>query len=94
MTKLMEWLIVAFLLFGSWIALITGNIHSPTSLKWYHYWFPIILLFLFGIYAALIVLYRVFTFNNCEDAAAELQKQIKEATQDLTNKGIKLKQHA
>ena len=31
---------------------------------------------------------RVATFNDCEDAAKELQKQIGEAREDLRNKGF------
>lgn len=40
------------------------------------------------VYAVITVLYRVFTFNNCPEAAEELQNQIKEAREDLTKKGF------
>lgn len=32
------------------------------------------ILIYFQLYAATVVLYRVFTFNNCEEAATELKK--------------------
>lgn len=35
------------------------------------------------------ILYRVFTFNDCPEAAAEIQRQIKEARADLSAKGFK-----
>lgn len=40
-------------------------------------------------YAVVTVLYRVFTFNDCPEAAEELQKQIDEAKADLSAKGFK-----
>lgn len=40
-------------------------------------------------YAAFTVLYRTFTFNDCPDAAKEIQKNIDEAKADLTAKGFK-----
>lgn len=39
-------------------------------------------------YAGVTVLYRVFTFNDCPEAAEELQKQIDEAKADLSAKGF------
>lgn len=38
--------------------------------------------------AAGTVLYRTFTFNDCPEAAKELQEQIQEARKDLTSKGF------
>lgn len=40
-------------------------------------------------YSAFTVLYRVFTFNDCPEAAEEIQKQIEEAKADLAAKGFK-----
>lgn len=76
MTKLMEWLLFATVFFGIWIAAITGNINSIFITEWNQVilFIPLIILFLFGLYAVIIVLYRVFTFNNCENAAIELQQ--------------------
>lgn len=36
--------------------------------------------------------FRVATFNDCEEAAAELQKQITEAREDLRDKGFKFQE--
>ena len=93
MTKLMEWLSFATLFFGIWIAIITGNISSFFITEWQQVilFFPLIVLFLCGLYAAVIILYRVFTFNNCEDAAFALQEQIEEAKKDLQSRGVILK---
>lgn len=44
---------------------------------------------LLQLYAVITVLYRVFTFNDCPEAAAEIQKQIDEAKADLSAKGFK-----
>lgn len=88
MTKLLEWLSGATVIFGIWLATITSN---STFVKEWHeiiLFLPIICLFLFGLYAATVVLYRVFTFNNCNSAAIELQQQIEEATKDLESKGV------
>lgn len=41
------------------------------------------------VYSVFTVLYRVFTFNDCPEAAEELQRQIKEARGDLTGRGFK-----
>lgn len=94
MTKLMEWAFVAMAFFSVWTAAITGSVESPLLVKWRMaiLYLPVILIFLFGLYAATVVLYRVFTFNNCEEAAVELQKEIKEAKADLRSKGLVLKE--
>ncbi|XP_003705653.1 dolichyl-phosphate mannosyltransferase subunit 3 [Megachile rotundata] len=93
MTKLMEWLLFITLFVGIWTAVITGNINSSFITEWQQVilFCPLIVLFLCGVYAAVIILYRVFTFNNCEKAAAELQEQIEEAKKDLQSKGVILK---
>ncbi|XP_017754373.1 PREDICTED: dolichol-phosphate mannosyltransferase subunit 3 [Eufriesea mexicana] len=93
MTKLMEWLLFAALFFSIWIAAITESANLPFITKWKQIilFLPLIALFLCSLYAAITILYRVFTFNNCENAAIELQEQIEEAKKDLQNKGVVLK---
>lgn len=74
MTKLLEWLSCATVIFSIWLATITSN---STFVKEWHeliLFLPIICLFVFGLYAATVVLYRVFTFNTCDSAAIELQQ--------------------
>lgn len=51
---------------------------------------PVLLVALFGVASIFIIAYRVYTFNDCEEAAEELQKQIKEAKTDLAIKGLNL----
>lgn len=75
MTKLMEWLFCLALFFGPWSAIVAGAINSPVITKYHQLilYLPIVLLFLFAIWSATVVLYRTFTFNNCEGAAEELK---------------------
>jgi len=86
----MEWLLFAGLFLGIWTAAITGSIESSLIKEWRGFILPLpaILLLVFGIYAAATVLYRVFTFNDCEGAAKELQRQIEEAKAELRIKGV------
>jgi len=51
---------------------------------------PIICVGIFGIVSACIVLYRTFTFNNCDEAAVELRSQIEDAKKYLKEKGLVL----
>lgn len=90
MTKLLEWLSTAVVLFGVWFSIVFGYVHSCCLDKWMNLIVisPIIFVGIFGIYAASVVLYRVFTFNDCHEAAKEIQAQILEARQDLKQKGF------
>lgn len=72
MTKLTEWIVLGIVTSVIWVAFLANK--ADSELQWYHRWFPVIVVFLFGLYAATVVLYRTFTFNNCETAAIELQK--------------------
>ncbi|RZC42209.1 DPM3 domain containing protein [Asbolus verrucosus] len=93
MTKLFEWLAVFGVLGAVWLSLVNNKIECalikqhPTLILFS----PVIFLALFGFYAATVVLYRVFTFNNCEKAAAELQEEIQEARTELTKLGFQFK---
>lgn len=91
MTKLLEWISVASAVFAVWYSLIGGYVKHPLIDKYMNFIIvsPILLVMLFGLYAVTVILYRVFTFNNCEEAAKELQEEIIEAKKDLLAKGIK-----
>ncbi|XP_026314087.1 dolichol-phosphate mannosyltransferase subunit 3 [Hyposmocoma kahamanoa] len=91
MTKLLEWISVASAVFAVWYSLIGGYVKNPLIDKYMNFIIvsPILLVMLFGLYAVTVILYRVFTFNNCEEAAKELQEEIIEAKKDLLAKGIK-----
>ncbi|XP_012284091.1 dolichol-phosphate mannosyltransferase subunit 3 [Orussus abietinus] len=90
MTKLMEWLFVATFFLAIWIAALTGKVHPSLADDYHHIVqvFPALVILSLGLYAAIVVLYRTFTFNTCESAAKELQQQIKEAKMDLKSKGF------
>ncbi|KAF2896355.1 hypothetical protein ILUMI_09818 [Ignelater luminosus] len=96
MTKLIEWLTVFGCIFCAWAALVTNKIENNFTKQYFSVilYSPIIFVVLFGVYAAMVVLYRTFTFNNCEEAAVELQKEIKEAREDLSKLGFKFKKRS
>lgn len=91
MSKLLEWVSVLSALFTIWYSLIGGYVKHPLIQENITLILisPIIFVALFGLYAVIVVLYRVFTFNNCEEAAKELQEEIIEAKKDLTEKGLR-----
>ncbi|XP_066255634.1 dolichol-phosphate mannosyltransferase subunit 3 [Euwallacea similis] len=96
MTKLSEWMVTAVTLGMLWLALLTNIIDNSFAKNHYTllFWSPIIFAALFGVSALSLVLYRAYTFNDCDDAAEELQKEIIEAKAALTNLGFKFKQTA
>ncbi|XP_058117318.1 dolichol-phosphate mannosyltransferase subunit 3 [Anopheles ziemanni] len=90
MTKLLEWLVAAACFLSVYVAIILRQVKHEV-LEQYMFEIqlsPLFLLVLFGVYSATVVLYRTFTFNNCEEAAKELMQQIKEAKADLRSKGL------
>ncbi|KAE8749113.1 hypothetical protein FOCC_FOCC004282 [Frankliniella occidentalis] len=90
-TKLQQWLLALATFSGFWATLVAKAAQPQHFLHKHEFLvlaLPVILIGLFGIYAVFTVLYRVFTFNNCEEAAEELNKQIKQARKDLTSKGF------
>ncbi|XP_018961581.1 dolichol-phosphate mannosyltransferase subunit 3-like isoform X2 [Cyprinus carpio] len=92
MTKLLEWLLGASLIGMAW-GLVTFDLldlQLPPQYRELVWPMPVYLLVVFGCYSLATVGYRVATFNDCEDAAKELQAQIKEAKEDLKKKGLKM----
>ncbi|KPJ04467.1 Dolichol-phosphate mannosyltransferase subunit 3 [Papilio xuthus] len=91
MTKLLEWISVTSAAFAVWYSLIGGYVKHPFIEQNMNLIIisPIIFVILFGLYAVTVVLFRVFTFNNCEDAAKELQAEILEAKKDLHDLGLR-----
>ncbi|XP_023711021.1 dolichol-phosphate mannosyltransferase subunit 3 [Cryptotermes secundus] len=90
MTKLLEWLFGMCVFLGIWCALTSRQIQGQLFEEWMYIIIPMpfLLVTIFGLYAATVVLWRVYTFNNCEEAAKELQKEIQQAKADLRQKGI------
>ena len=90
MTKLLEWLTAGVLCVSLWVAVLTGKL-VPTLSKDNFYLVlvsPVIFVALFGVYALAVLVYRVATFNDCEEAAKELRLEIEEAKADLKSKGL------
>ena len=52
---------------------------------------PYILLLSFALYALIDISVTVKNFNDCEDAAAEIERQVKEGRRALKERGIKLR---
>ncbi|KAL1255214.1 hypothetical protein QQF64_013275 [Cirrhinus molitorella] len=93
MTKLLEWLLGVSLIGMAW-GLVTFDLldlQLPPQYRELAWPMPVYLLVAFGCYSLATVGYRVATFNDCEDAAKELQAQIKEAKADLKKKGLKIR---
>lgn len=92
MTKLLEWLLGVSLAAVAW-GLVTFDLlglQLPAVYREVAWPMPVYLLVVFGCYCLATVGYRVATFNDCEDAARELQAQIQEAKKDLKKKGLKM----
>lgn len=49
---------------------------------------PLWALVILGLYALSTIAYNVMTFNDCPEAAAELEQQIKEAKKEMKKRGI------
>ncbi|KAJ8287922.1 hypothetical protein COCON_G00005810 [Conger conger] len=91
MTKLLEWLLGSAMVGLIW-GLLTFDvldIQLPQAYREAVWPMPVYLLVVFGCYSLATVGYRVATFNDCEEAAKELQAQIIEARADLERKGLK-----
>ncbi|XP_046840519.1 dolichol-phosphate mannosyltransferase subunit 3-like [Xenia sp. Carnegie-2017] len=91
MTKLMQWLCFFGLVFTIWMTLLADILPLSISkdLKDVVLPFPIYMVLVFGCYSLMVIGYRVLTFNDCEDAAESLKKEIQEARKDLTMKGFR-----
>lgn len=88
MSNLLQWLSTISVLLGIWYSLLARNLYLNREDM--HSWLiPVYAVIAFGLYSALVVLYRVYTFNDCVDAATELKMEIKNAKEDLQSKGFK-----
>ncbi|KAG5891800.1 hypothetical protein JTB14_006191 [Gonioctena quinquepunctata] len=93
MTKLQEWLSGLGIMFAIWLYMISNREKNYFVRENYNFVFysPVIFVVIFGVYAASVVLYRVYTFNDCPEAANELQIEIQEAKKSLTQLGFKFR---
>jgi len=91
MTKLLEWLSGVSLTLAVWYHLVTSKKqydmvdNHPLLVLWS----PLLAIIAFGLYSVAVIAYRVWSFNDCEEASAQLQKQITEAREDLRHMGFK-----
>lgn len=92
MTKLVEWLLGVSAVLVAWavVSFDLLELSLPQTYRTVAWPMPLYLLVSFGCYSLATVGYRVATFNDCEEAAKELQEQIKEAKEDLKKKGLKM----
>ena len=90
MTQLLQWLGCVSVFLAVWTAFVTKSIpmEVPDTCMEVIYYSPIYLLMAFACYSLTVVGYRTATFNDCQEAAEELKKEIKEARKDLKNKGF------
>ncbi|GFY57400.1 dolichol-phosphate mannosyltransferase subunit 3 [Trichonephila inaurata madagascariensis] len=88
MTKLAEWLAGVTLITAVWFCFLSNDIllnrYDIHSLL-----LPVYGVIGFGVYSLVVILYRVFTFNDCPEAAKELKMEIEMAKKDLAAKGFK-----
>ncbi|XP_064204657.1 dolichol-phosphate mannosyltransferase subunit 3-like [Anguilla rostrata] len=91
MTKLLQWLLGASVFGVAWglVVLDLMNLRLPRAYREVAWPMPMYLLVVFGCYSLATIGYRVATFNDCREAAKELQAQIQEANLDLQKKGLK-----
>ncbi|KAH8242998.1 hypothetical protein KR032_003559 [Drosophila birchii] len=93
MTNLQRWLFYASLFAVPYLAIVLGTVQTPFTTKYFLHiqLLPLLLLVIFGIFSVWTVLYRTFTFNDCPEAAKELQAEILEARKDLIAKGFRFR---
>ncbi|NXT17305.1 DPM3 mannosyltransferase, partial [Syrrhaptes paradoxus] len=91
MTKLGQWLCGFILLGSAWAALSLAppGLRLPAAYREALLPLPVYLLVAFGCYSLATVGYRLATFNDCEEAAAELREDIGEARADLRRRGFR-----
>ncbi|XP_016959771.1 dolichol-phosphate mannosyltransferase subunit 3 [Drosophila biarmipes] len=93
MTNLQRWLFYASLFAVPYLSIVLGAVHTQLTSKYLLHiqLLPLVLLVIFGIYSVWTVLYRTLTFNDCPEAAKELQDEILEARKDLIAKGFRFR---
>jgi len=91
MTKLLEWVTVAGLFAAVWAVLLSKNPveDSDDCVRHFVLFLPFYAALAFAVVSISIIAWRVYTFNTCEEAAKELQQEIKDARADLKRRGLK-----
>ena len=91
MTKLAQWLCALALLGSAWaaLALSPAGLRLPEPFRQALLPLPVYLLVTLGCFSLAAVGFRLATFNDCEEAAAELQEHIAMARADLRLRGLR-----
>jgi len=90
MTKLLEWLTGTGLFAAVWAILLSkDSADSDDCVRHFVMFLPFYAALIFAVVSVSIIAWRVYTFNTCEEAAKELQQEIKEARADLKKRGLK-----
>ncbi|KAK3765468.1 hypothetical protein RRG08_017143 [Elysia crispata] len=89
--KLYQWLLAASIFMAAWLSYVAGFFQTNLRQEYHNIILvlPIYLLMAFASYSLALLGYRVATFNDCIDAAEELQEDVKEARKDLERIGYK-----
>ena len=88
MTKLMEWLTGLLAIFAVWLSILIGSDLAITHPNLTLFWPILFLVIPFGLFSVAVIIFRVYNFNDCREAAEELQGEIKAAKEDLKKKGM------
>ncbi|XP_065226233.1 dolichol-phosphate mannosyltransferase subunit 3-like [Planococcus citri] len=90
MTKLIDWMAAVCAFLSIWLALLYHFIELEiiNEYRGLISLLPVFTVFIFGLYSAGTVLWRVYNFNDCNQDALDLQMEIKEARKDLIAKGF------
>ncbi|XP_037729740.1 dolichol-phosphate mannosyltransferase subunit 3 [Drosophila subpulchrella] len=93
MTNLQRWLFYASLFAVPYLSIVLGAVQTQLTTKYFLHiqLLPLLLLVIFGLYSVWTVLYRTLTFNDCPEAAKELQDEILDARKDLIAKGFRFR---
>ena len=88
MTKLMEWLTGFLAIFTVWLSILIGSNLAISHPNLTLFWPLLFIVIPFGLFSVAVIIYRVYNFNDCAEAAKELQSEIKTAREDLKKKGM------
>ena len=87
----MEWLTGLLAIFAVWLSILFGSDLAHTHPNLTLFWPILFIVIPFGLFSVAVIIYRVYNFNDCAEAAKELQllqSEIKTAREDLKKKGM------
>ena len=84
----MEWLTGFLAIFTVWLSILIGSNLAISHPNLTLFWPLLFIVIPFGLFSVAVIIYRVYNFNDCAEAAIELQSEIKTAREDLKKKGM------